>query len=144
MTAAAAIARPLNGFAPGTNTLLPGPLDLAVEPESRIVIVSGHGLWTASQLHAHLRDYQRLLGQLREPGSHVRVLVNLKDVGVQTSEVTQILASGTLHCHLDGDRIAMIVPGSLAKMQMRRILGTRFHEYFISEVAARLWLASGA
>jgi hypothetical protein len=144
MSATAALARSLDGFAPGSSTLLPGPLGLAVEPESGLVIVSGHGLWTPSQLHAHLRDYHDLLGQVRKPGGHVRVLVNLKDVGVQTPEVTQVLASGTTHCHLDGDRIAMIVPGSLAKMQMRRILGTRFHEYFISEVAARLWLASGA
>lgn len=144
MTAAVRLAPPHHDSVPGQNALQPGQLCLTLEQDSRIVIVSGHGLWTAAQLDAHLRSYADLLTQLRRQGSRVRVIVNLNDVGVQTPEVTQVLARGTSQCHLDGDRIAMLVPTSLAKMQMRRILGTRFHEYFVSETAARLWLASGA
>lgn len=121
--------------------LSPGQLCLALEDDSQFILVTGHGLWTPSQMDAHLRDYNRLLLQTRRPGRGARVIVNLKDVGIQSPDVTAVLESRTRQYHRDGDRIAMIVPGSLAKMQMRRVLGTHLHTYFGSDAAARNWLA---
>ena len=123
---------------------LSGELSLALEQDGRLIVVRGEGLWTMAQMEEHLRDYREMLYRQRLIFSRVRVLVDLKDMSVQRPEVADLLSQVTRSFHQDGDRIAMIVPSSLAKMQMRRVLETRFHEYFMSTNAARNWLAGGA
>jgi hypothetical protein len=122
------------------SALSPGQLTLALEGD--LIVVSGHGLWTAPQMTAHLRRYADMVHRIRRVSGTLRVLVDLQDMGIQTPDVTEILARETARIRRDGDRIAMIVPGSLAKMQMRRVVGVSHHEYFASQEAARAWLSS--
>ncbi|MDF7775019.1 hypothetical protein P1X14_07165 [Sphingomonas sp. AOB5] len=142
MTALLKHPRPRRDLGNDPATLMPGALTLSYETESRFILVSGNGMWSPRQLDEHLRDFADLVDQLRRQHIRIRVLVDLKDAAIQTPEVTRVLAHGTRDCHRDGDRVALLVPGSLAKMQMRRILGTRHHNYFVSESAARLWLSA--
>jgi hypothetical protein len=116
------------------SALSPGQLTLALEGD--LIVVSGHGLWTAPQMTAHLRRYADMVHRIRRVSGTLRVMV------IQTPDVTEILARETARIRRDGDRIAMIVPGSLAKMQMRRVVGVSHHEYFASQEAARAWLSS--
>lgn len=142
MTAALTPPRPHRNLADDRATLMPGALALSYQTESRFILVSGRGMWSPRQLDEHLRDFADLVAQLRRQQIRIRVLVDLKDAAIQTPEVTRVLAHGTRDCHREGDRVAVLVPGSLAKMQMRRILGTHYHNYFVSESAARLWLSA--
>lgn len=116
-------------------------LSLTREEGTGILIVRGSGLWTVAQMEAHFVKFHALIGRIRDRGGMVRALIDLLDVGVQRQDVGNALTRGTRNCYRTGDRVAVIVPSSLAKMQMRRLLNSPFHNYFVSENAARIWLA---
>ena len=116
-------------------------LSVACDPDDPIIVVTGSGLWTVEQMTAHLGEYRAALLRKRRDGRGARVLVRLEDTGVQLPAVTEVLTSTLRTCHQPGDRVAMIVPGALARMQMRRLLDGGNHAFFESVRDARAWLA---
>lgn len=121
-------------------TLLPGDLTVTREPGSPLVVVTGSGLWSVEQMIAHLDEYQDMLRTSRWGGLGAVVLVLLEDTAVQLPAVTGVLMERLAYCHQPEDRIAMLVPGALARIQMRRVLDTGNHEFFATEAEARAWL----
>lgn len=118
-----------------------GELRVACDPIDPVIVVTGSGLWTVEQMATHLNEYRGAL--LRKRGRNgVRVLVALADSGAQLPAVTDLLTASLKSCHQpDDDRVAMVVPGALARMQMRRLLDTGNHEFFGSIDEAQAWLA---
>jgi hypothetical protein len=127
----------------GANPLHNGKVWLELEQDGRLIVSRGTGLWTIEQMTAHFLVYREQLVRSRIAFGRARVLVDMQDVGVQRAEVAAYISRDTRGMYREGDRVAMIVPSSLAKMQMRRVLDSRFHQYFVSENAARNWLAGG-
>lgn len=125
---------------PSAPTLHPGGLTIASHASDRLIVVIGQGLWTVEQMSVHLDEYRALVARRRRSGVQVEVLVLLEHAGVQSAAVTDALTRGLQSCHRPGDRVAMVVPSALARVQMRRVLSTDFHEYFASEASARAWL----
>lgn len=120
---------------------LPGALSIDSGDVDSVIVITGRGLWTVEQMAEHLDAYRRLLARRRRRQQPVRVLVLLEHAGVQVAAVTQALTAGLKTCHQSGDRVAMVVPSALARVQMRRVLSTDVHGYFVSEASARVWLA---
>lgn len=124
--------------------LAPGQLCLTAEAQGRLIVVHGYGLWTMADMEEHLVEYRSGVNRQRLLCDRVRVLVGLEGMAIQKPEVVDLLTRSTRELYHRGDRVAMIVPSSLAKVQMRRVLDSEYHEYFMSESAARNWLAGGA
>jgi hypothetical protein len=104
----------------------------------------GAGFWSPRQAKAYFQDWEKLIREIHAQGIAVSALVDMGDGQVQSSEVAAIIASVTSDKYRPGDAIAMLVPNSLAKIQMRRVLDARYHEYFISRSAAETWLKGRA
>lgn len=100
----------------------------------------GTGLWTLAQAHAFFEDWRDVVGRIHTAGRPVSALADMSSSPVQRAEVADYITIATRGLYTGDDAIAMLVPTSLAKMQMRRVLDPRFHEFFVSRHAAELWL----
>jgi hypothetical protein len=100
----------------------------------------GSGFWSEKQALAFFADWQAIIHRVHAAGQSVSALVDLSEVAVQKFEVADIIARVTVDLYVEGDAVAMLVPTSLAKMQMRRVLDARYHDFFISRGAAETWL----
>lgn len=98
------------------------------------------GLWSYRQAEAHLKDWLRFVTAVRQAGKPLHVLADLSQSSVQKPEVAEMLHGSLGNLYQDGDHVAVVVPSSLSKMQMRRVLDDRFHGYFLSHSAAETWL----
>ncbi|WBO23475.1 hypothetical protein [Sphingomonas abietis] len=108
------------------------------------ICVYGNGFWSFPQATAFFDDWKQIIRRIHAAGLPVSAFVDMTESGVQKADVAQLIATATLGLYRDGDAIAMLVPNSLAKMQMRRVLEARFHGFFISRSAATTWLAGRA
>jgi hypothetical protein len=104
----------------------------------------GCGFWSKRQVGAFFADWTKIVDSIHANGIALSALVDMGDGQVQSSEVAAIIASVTSDKYRPGDAIAMLVPNSLAKIQMRRVLDARYHEFFISRSAAETWLKGRA
>jgi hypothetical protein len=104
----------------------------------------GTGFWSVEQAKAFFEDWISIVGRIQRTGHSVSALVDLTQSGVQKVEVANIIAMVGDGLYLPGDAVAMMVPTSLSKMQMRRVLDPRFHQFFLSRSAAESWLQSKA
>lgn len=98
------------------------------------------GFWSIGQVRAFFEDWKWIVHQIHSSGRIVSALVDMSEGQVQKADVAAYIASATTDLYHAGDFIAMLVPTSLAKMQMRRVLDPRFHEFFLSRNAAETWL----
>jgi hypothetical protein len=104
----------------------------------------GSGFWSVRQATAYFQDWDRIVAAIHANGIAMSALIDMGDGEVQSHEVAAIIAGVTSGQYRPGDAIAMLVPNSLAKMQMRRVLDARYHEFFISRSAAETWLKGRA
>lgn len=98
------------------------------------------GLWSLRQTKAFLNDWTQIVGSIHSQGGFASVLVDMSESTVQKIEIAKLFVDATQSLYRDGDAIAMLVPSSLAKAQMRRVLDGKFHGFFISKTAAVTWL----
>lgn len=104
----------------------------------------GAGIWSVRQAAAYFRDWRDIVRAIHARGLSLSALIDMGDGQVQSDEVAEIMANITADMYRPGDAIAMRVPSSLAKMQLRRILDARYHEFFMSPAAAETWLKGKA
>jgi hypothetical protein len=104
----------------------------------------GAGFWSAKQVTAFFNEWRQIIRDMHANGISLSALADMGEGQVQSSEVAEIIANATSNMYRDGDSIAMLVPSSLAKMQLRRLLDARYHAFFISRSAAELWLQGRA
>lgn len=102
----------------------------------------GAGFWSVLQTRAFFADWTRIVQRIHGAAVPVSALVDMSQSAVQRGDVADFIATTTVGLYRPGDAIAMLVPNSLAKMQMRRVLDPRFHGFFLSRNAAETWLDS--
>jgi hypothetical protein len=100
----------------------------------------GAGFWSIPQTIAFFADWKQIVRRVHVAERRVSALVDMRESQVQKVEVAGIIATATAGIYDEGDAIAMLVPTSLATIQMRRVLDTRFHSFFTSYQAAEMWL----
>lgn len=117
-----------------------GELSIAFDLASGRIELRGTGFWSVRQVSAHFAELSAIIGEIHAAGTTASVLVDLTEGVIQSPEVAHLIATNTARLYADGDAIAMLVSTSLAKMQMRRVLDPRFHDFFLSRSAAETWL----
>jgi hypothetical protein len=90
------------------------------------------GFWSMPQVRAFFVDWTSAVHEIHARGQCISALVDLNSGQVQNAEVAAYIAAATTGLYIPGDTVAMLVPTSLAKMQMRRILEPKVHEFFRS------------
>lgn len=113
---------------------------MKVDPRSNLIQIWGSGLWSRAEVDAHFDELDGEIRQKRTRFPHIRVLVDIRESGVQTQDTAEGVTLGTRRIYREGDRIAIIVASSLVKMQMRRAVEHRELQIFISPSAAVTWL----
>lgn len=121
-----------------------GVISVAFDVSSGMMRAAGAGFWSVAQATAFFDDWKSIVGRIQRAGHRVSAIVDLSDGAVQKVEVANIIARIGDGLYLPGDAVVMLVPNRLAKMQMRRVLDTRFHDFFLSRAAAEAWLQSKA
>jgi hypothetical protein len=121
-----------------------GEMSVQFDIASGYVRAFGSGLWSPRQTQAYFQDWDKIVREIHANGIALSALVDMDDGLVQSDEVTRIIAGVTSDKYRPGDAIAMLVPNSMAKIQMRRVLDARYHEFFISRSAAETWLKGRA
>lgn len=117
-----------------------GELTIEVDQASGLVRVTGRGFWSALHADHHFSKLDAILRGIRMAGLRVRVLVDLREAAVQPAETAERIGRATQEIYQPGDRVAIVVGSSLAKMQMRRAARIANHDFFVSPSAAEMWL----
>lgn len=125
---AAAMLRARNGFT------------IRQEAAGTITVTSAADLWSPEDIDRHFDRLATVIDEQRRAGQQVRVLVDLRAAPPQPTETLARIGTRTVTTYRPGDRVAIVVTSSLAKMQMRDIMRSGDNALFLSADAARLWL----
>jgi hypothetical protein len=117
-----------------------GELTIDIDQAAGLVRVTGRGFWSPLHADHHFSRLDGVLRGIRMAGLRVRVLVDLREAAVQPAETIERISRATQEVYQPGDRVAIVVGSSLAKMQMRRIVRAANHDFFVSPSAAEMWL----
>jgi hypothetical protein len=120
--------------------LKPGGLTIAADRPLGTVRIHGHGFWSPSIVDEHFEELRQFLTPYRQSALCVRMIVDLRSASVQSVQTTERLTVGVCSVTMEGDRIGILVSSSLAKGQMRRVIGSSSHQFFLSPDAARKWV----
>ncbi|MDO6416471.1 hypothetical protein Q4F19_18960 [Sphingomonas sp. BIUV-7] len=126
--------------AQGLEARMQGHIEYRNDGAAGIVRIKGSGLWSVAMIEEHFGELKAMLSALREQGKAVRVLVDMSGAAVQPPEVAAVIRTATQDIYEPGDRIAMIVGSTLAKMQMRRLVDNDVMKLFVSAQASENWL----
>jgi hypothetical protein len=117
-----------------------GGFTIDVGDPSGIIVVTGKGVWSPDCMDEHFAALAYWVEDRRARSQAVKVLVDLRGSGAQSAETMERIGIGAMTLYQDGDRVALLVTNSLAKLQMRRVIRTNQHQFFVSPSAARQWL----
>ncbi len=109
-----------------------------------VIHVVGKGFWTPSVMTTHFEQLQTSVSAFRQTKRAVKMIVDLRGSLVQSPETIERMKGGAASVTEPGDRMAILVGSSLAKMQMRRTIGDAQHEFFVSPEAAAKWVEAYA
>jgi hypothetical protein len=102
--------------------------------------LTGRGLFSIEQVEAYFTHYRRLAERMRRERGAVRVLADLREAAVQSVEVAGYVRDRGEGLRREEDRFAVVLASSLVKLQMRRVVGSPQHAFFLSPAAAETWL----
>lgn len=119
-----------------------GSFTMDVDARSGRITVIGTGYWTSSYIAEHFRHVADLVRAHRAAGIPIRVLVDLRQSDVQSQETVEHMGRSTAQIYAEGDRVALLVSSSLARIQMRRAANISIREFFASLDEAEAWLAA--
>jgi hypothetical protein len=117
----------------------PGGLTIEAASGCGLIRVEGSGFWSPAVMDAHFDELSGILVRYRAAGTAVKMVVDLRASGVQSQETMVRMQAGVSSITQPGDRMAIVVNSSLAKMQMRRVIGDEQHAFFVSPEAALKW-----
>lgn len=116
-----------------------GSMAFEAENLTGIIRVKSAGFWSLRQIEEYFLNYNDCVRNFHVRDVHVASICDLREAATQSREVTDLLSIRVADLYTPGDRVAMIVPNSLVKMQMRRVLDGRYHEFFLSLSAGERW-----
>lgn len=125
---------------PGVSGIMASEVDQA----NGVIRATASGFWSVAQVDAHFAMLALSVRAIQQRGLAVSVIVDLRTAApAQSQEVSVRLKAGITGIYHTGDRVALVLATSLAKMQMRRIVESEFHDFFLSPVAAERWALAG-
>lgn len=118
------------------------PLSFTGAPGDPFIQVTGTGLWSPADIERHFRDLDKVLRGMRARRGFARVLVDMSEANVQTSEGAAALDHWTGLAYRERDEIAVICTSTLLAMQTRRTAKIYHRAVFTDKEAAIAWLLS--
>ena len=115
---------------------------LHVEPQTGVVHSVFHGFWTTKDCDRYDVELTRFVTAARSTYGAALVMVDRRETGVQSQDVIERYYRLNRLVYQEGDHLAIIVSSSLAKLQIRRAMDSRWSKAFMSEDAARTWLSA--
>jgi hypothetical protein len=117
--------------------------DIAYDPDNGLITCTISGFLKPEDVREHAVLMERALRQARCRHPHVRILMLICDLVVQSREVTEEgsrLRRGALALNPE-DRMAYVLSSSLlSRLQTKRNLAQEQARTFLSEPEARAWL----
>ena len=118
------------------------PYTIVFEEPSNLVRISMGGFWSVEMAQIFAGEFQTVARRHRSHSRQLRFLIDGRGMAIQSAEVKAILIKQVPY--REGDRIAVIVEGMLAKMAASRHMQTYSngiaHEAFTSVDEAEAWL----
>lgn len=117
-------------------------LAISAAPGEPFILVMGSGLWPVEHVERHFRDLERELRAMRVRAGFARVLVDLAEAQVQTTEAAAMLNHWTGRIYRMRDEVAVVCTSTLLAMQLRRETKAYHRAIFPDRKAALAWLVS--
>ena len=118
----------------------PSSVKLRQDAVNEVVRVVGQGLWSDEVLEEHFAELEQTADRIRESGSRLRLLADLRGSGVQGQETTALIRNKLKRINRAGDKMALITESTLHRMQMAREFEFNEMRIFNDESAALAWL----
>lgn len=97
------------------------------------------GFLTSKTATAHFKQWADTVRDLHRRHLPVRILVDLRQASAQSQEVADLIDRAVADIYRSRDRIAMVVPHAILRMQMRRVTDMN-HKFFDALDPAEAWL----
>jgi hypothetical protein len=119
-----------------------GATKSALDSTGRIIRTQISGFLNINQVDEYYVGVERLVNELRRCNLPVLMLVDIRSIAVQHADVAAALNERALKFWRAGDRTAIMVEPSLARMQVRRVLDVLPYRTFTSDNEAIDWLTA--
>ena len=107
----------------------------------RIVSNECSGFWDVAAAEKFFGDYKIAIGKVSAAGPGWRVFSDHKAMPIQSAEVAAIFSEIATYLQDNGAaKIAVLVPGALAGLQIKRFVTDKRFETFASKEEAFEWL----
>lgn len=117
-----------------------GRIVLLHDRADAFVHVVGTGFVSLPQIQIYLDCLCQAVQGAHAAGRRIITLVDMIGAQAQPAEVAEHIKSRTRDLYKDGDSVALLGPAGLVRVQIRRLVDPRFHQFFEDEAAARAWL----
>jgi hypothetical protein len=117
--------------------------EIRLDKPQRFVHIVLEGFWQDDTMSRYEREVREKYLELRKLGGSTRLLVDRRNFPVQTPEYAKRLEELVVKLEpIAPDRIAVIVPNGLAKLQVERATAAVRDQrrIFLSEEEAKSWL----
>lgn len=93
-----------------------------IDDDGCVIRISGNGFFAEDEARRHFIELAAIIARRRRSGRRVKALIDLRNAMTQSMSVTKIIAEETDRLYSDpSDRVAIIVPTMLLKLQFERI-----------------------
>lgn len=118
----------------------PGKYEVALDGRSCFVRVRVEGFWSSVINSEFLETLAQQVRTARANDGAVHVLVDARELAVQTLDVSPTYPEADEEIYRAGDRIAVVCTSALTKMQLQQSLRVASVAYFPSVAEAEAWL----
>jgi hypothetical protein len=131
---------------PGQGMSVPGCFKFELDDPAQTLRVTLEGTWTPAVAQAFVTAHNSAAEHCRREYGRLKMITDATRMPIQPQEVTAVINSGQQL--RDGDRFAVVLETTLAKISSRRHLQavppTIQWEVFISASAAETWIQAGS
>jgi hypothetical protein len=106
-----------------------GEMGFTVDLEKGFIRGRAEGFWSTVQAEAHFSKLRHYIRLIQQRGMPVRVIVEMQECVPQSPEVAEIVARSGTDLYRAGDRVAIVVPNTITRMQMRRVTSGEYHAF---------------
>lgn len=113
---------------------------ISFDQSASLVRAYAAGAWTMDETRSYLVSLDAFVKESRSKLGKARVLLDRREVSVQSPDVAALLATANGEIFEPDDRIAIVVTTSMAKTSLRQRMPHPGSKAFLSIDAAETWL----
>jgi hypothetical protein len=114
---------------------------IEVDKPRQLLLIGMTGFWTQPVMDAYLNELRNHSSAMRASGGLLRVLVDMAGYPIQAQPIADGHAGALEFAERRiGAQVALVVPSTLARMQVGRVAQSTGHRVFTERSAALTWL----